>query len=695
MSNYHSGRLGLVPDAFYLGLISLAIQVAYARLASGFAGGNEIYLSVFFFIWLFFTGIGAIVIKTSKLPALFILLGILTMGLSTLFYLAPGLIGILPGQLIPPSIYLITLTIILIPLCLVNGGLFSSIAAGLKSQGKSGRTYWAEALGALIGGIIATIYYSLGGRDYSLVVFAGILCIVPIIGANRIYQATIGLFAVLILILGLGNRIEDGLLKYRYQPFDYAGSVSGRMIRYDAVKTDEITTLYAGGLKVADFPDAITGQEIFYWPYLLKPEIMNIALIGAETHMVDNYIPAYIKRTYIYPDSRWRDLIDSAYLPSKNNCLIADPVSRFRQGAQTYDAIMLNLGDLLSLYDKRLETGYFLDLCRQNLSAEGILCVRLPAYEGIWHGNLKIRINDVYNNLKQPFGEVIVIPGDYIYFIAGCGRSINNDMLAANLAEQRINSSYFTPALIQSRLNEFKLTEVLSQLKSHSRPLDSMVIGPGLAYYLARFNPAFDMPKYINPLAAIAFFTFLAIVAILIIKPKTKSVITVLNIVYFGLASFLFELMVMYSIQIIGGYLYLALGIVVSMFMLGLAGGSYLGTYKIINSDNLPNTITSGSVFSIILIAAAASAFMWIHANIFILLIILMVAGFAGGYGFAANARIFDNKPGLPYGIDLAGALIGALGGMMVLLGVIPIEVVLAAILAGGIILVATNKALC
>lgn len=246
LSNYHSGRLGLVPDAFYLGLISLAIQVAYARLASGFAGGNEIYLSVFFFIWLFFTGIGAIVIKTSKLPALFILLGILTMGLSTLFYLAPGLIGILPGQLIPPSIYLITLTIILIPLCLVNGGLFSSIAAGLKSQGKSGRTYWAEALGALIGGIIATIYYSLGGRDYSLVVFAGILCIVPIIGANRIYQATIGLFAVLILILGLGNRIEDGLLKYRYQPFDYAGSVSGRMIRYDAVKTDEITTLYAG-----------------------------------------------------------------------------------------------------------------------------------------------------------------------------------------------------------------------------------------------------------------------------------------------------------------------------------------------------------------------------------------------------------------------------------------------------------------
>lgn len=164
----NSGRLGLNSDAFYLGFISLSIQVVYARLAVSFAGGNEIYLSLFFFLWLLFSGIGALFTRAIKQSILFLILSIASPIFAAIFYLTPKITRNLPGQLISPEIYLFALIIALLPICLINGGLFASISHSLKSDNRSARAYFGEAFGAFIGGLVTTAYYFTGGGIFHL-----------------------------------------------------------------------------------------------------------------------------------------------------------------------------------------------------------------------------------------------------------------------------------------------------------------------------------------------------------------------------------------------------------------------------------------------------------------------------------------------------------------------------------------------
>ena len=691
----HTRGLGLNKNAFYLGLISLALQVVLARLAVGFAGGNEIYLTLFFLLWLLFTGIGAVFIKSKKTSALFILLNLLALIAPALFYIAPRLIGILPGQLIPPVAFIVTITVTLAPICLTNGALFSSIAAGVDESLKTSRIYWAEALGALGGGALVTLMYLTGIRDYTMILLIVISGLSSHFIKRKVIRSLTALLIMLVFFWGLGNPIENALLRWRYKPFDYLGSVSGRMVRYDAVKTSDITTLYAGGMKVGDFPDDVAAQEIFYWPLLIKPNIKNIAMIGVESPLVREFIPKSIFAYFISPETDWLDLLDGDYFKLHRGYIKDDPVFYFKNHETKYDAIIINLGDLLSLYDKRLETRYFLDLCSKGLRPYGMLFVRLPAYEGLWPDELKSRINDIYENLRSLFGNVRVIPGDHLYFAAGLIANTDKDYLIANLEKSQIESSYFTPALIRSRLNDFKLDEVSRQLNENTRRVDNLVIGPGLDYYFSRFKEGFNFLNSRNIWTLLILFAIILLAVLIGQRGRRLASIALINIVFFGMASFCAELLVLYKFQLMGGYLYIALGILIGLFMFGLASGSYLGTSIIMNRANVPTTIRNGSILTLVVMAAAVAIITLISHNIILLLISLALAGFAGGLGFTLNAGYFDKNPGLPYGYDLAGAFMGTSLGTAILLGSLSAEIVLGVVLVSGIILIATNRALC
>ena len=83
-----------------------------------------------------------------------------------------------PGQLIPPLYYLLVIAMATLPVCLLNGALFSSIAGTSKETDAVGRTYLSEAVGALAAGLLSTAYYFTGGRDYSLLLFIALAAMI-------------------------------------------------------------------------------------------------------------------------------------------------------------------------------------------------------------------------------------------------------------------------------------------------------------------------------------------------------------------------------------------------------------------------------------------------------------------------------------------------------------------------------------
>jgi len=687
----NSRRLGLASDAFYLGFISLSIQVVYARLAVSFAGGNEIYLSLFFFLWLLFSGIGVLFIKQFRPSLLFIILGLASMIFAVIFYLTPKIAQNIPGQLISPEIYLLAVIIALLPICLINGSLFASIANSLKGNERSARTYLGEASGAFIGGLVTSAYFLAGGREFSFIIFISIFSFKPILKTHKFYRVIILICGLVIIILNLGNPIEDWLLQKRYRPFEFEKSASGRLIRYDIVNTDGLSILYSGGVKVADFPDEITGQEIFYWPFLLKPAMKNIAFVGADFQMVYRLIPSRIEPLFINPEKTWREITPAEYLPPEKYCLQADPIAFFKNNKAKFDVIVINLGQLLSIYDSRLETRRFFNLCRKSLADSGLISVIIPAYDGLWRDDLKQRLDDIYAKLKSIFPDVGFIPGSDLTFIGSDVVSIDASEFILRIDSLGINSSYLTPPLIQSRLNSFKVNQVKDQLNMSGNLSDRIAIGHGLSYYFSQLNFHFIFKNMVNKLNLFALFCCLIVAAWFLSGKSRMKFVPLVNIIFFGLASFLIEIMTFYHIQLLGGYLYIALGIIVGLFMAGMALGAFIGTYSK-ESLNLPKIIIDGSAVALLIFGLLAGIILLTRGSELILLVVNTLAGFAGGLGYASCSKEFDFHPGLPYGFDLGGAMLGTAIGLGILMATITVETAMIVMISMIIILLATNR---
>jgi len=464
------------------------------------------------------------------------------------------------------------------------------------------------------------------------------------------------------------------------------------MIRYDSVRTKDITTLYSGGIKVADFPDEITGQEIFYWLYLVKPAMKDIAFIGAEYHMVDRFIPNNIKRVYIYPEKNWRKLINGLYLPPDENSWVDDPIAFFKKNPRRYDAISVNLGPLLSFYDYRLETRRFFEFCHTNLAAGGVLSVTVPAYDGLWPKDLRTRLNNIYGSLKRNFADVHFVPGSELTFL--CSDSLGSDLTLPDISrrceELQLNSPYFNSALIVSRLNDFKIQEAKSQLIYSTSINQPMSIGYGLSYYFSQFGIKYGLKSFVNVYTVLALLLIIVAITLLFGNIWHKKSLPLLNIFYFGIGSFMLEMTAMFNIQMIGGYMYVAMGIIIGLFMAGMVFGAFWGAFITFRNKYLKVILNSSSI-PYFLFALLSVMYLFQPESTGLWLAMVGLAGIAGGLGYTVNARGFDARPGLPYGIDMGGAMVGTVVVGALLIATLPYTLIFCILGVSGLALFATN----
>ncbi len=464
------------------------------------------------------------------------------------------------------------------------------------------------------------------------------------------------------------------------------------MVRYDCVRNSDITSLYSGGMKVADYPPEKSTEELFYWPYLVKPDMNRIAMIGTEHMALDKIIPEGIDLNIIYPETSWYDLLNLAFIPDSGRVIRNDPIGFLKSNIIKYDAIIVNRGALVSLSGKRLETEYFINLCRDNLNTGGLLCFNVQAYHGNWRKDLTTRLAGLYNLISNKFPDIDFIPGDNLMIMAGQSIDLTPDTILSRYQSMNIESPIFNQRYIRSKLNPFNKSHFQESLETTTRKADPQDIGYGLSYYLSQTgsNMLMSLEQWRN----YYYITILSLILLTIALGKFRIVINVshLNILYFGSISLAIELVAMYKIQMIGGYLYIILGILIGLFMIGMAGGSYLGSL-LMKSHNLPKTlvrwlnITLGIMICLSLLTAI------VQSNQVILLIIIGLAGFSGGMGYAIGSLKSDSQAGIPYGIDLMGGIIGTLIGLGILFGELRIGHYFLAMAIIGIILLANKQA--
>jgi predicted membrane-bound spermidine synthase len=173
-----------------------------------------------------------------------------------------------------------------------------------------------------------------------------------------------------------------------------------------------------------------------------------------------------------------------------------------------------------------------------------------------------------------------------------------------------------------------------------------------------------------------------------------------------GFSVMVFQILILLSFQIIYGYMFYKLGIILTAFMIGLAAGGWWVTKIMPGLKNDAAAFMwsqcaiciyplSLPIFFGRLAGSASSGMSWLGSNI-LFLVLPVLAGFIGGFQLPLANKIYLGKErevgsaaGLSYGSDLLGSCLGALltGALLIPIIGIPKTCLLIAVMNSAVLI--------
>jgi spermidine synthase len=177
----------------------------------------------------------------------------------------------------------------------------------------------------------------------------------------------------------------------------------------------------------------------------------------------------------------------------------------------------------------------------------------------------------------------------------------------------------------------------------------------------------------------------LAVVILLSFRQRFSSQVSqslTIRVLYgvatFGLTGISLEILIVFAFQVFFGYLYYKIGLLLALFMVGLAGGSFIFSYYPKNRASELKTLITFQIVLACFCLALALVVIYFHNspalgyhNFFYreaFSFLSLLAGFIGGTHFPlANRLLLKGQTrvgpvaGLIYGVDLLGSFLGCL----------------------------------
>jgi spermidine synthase len=313
----------------------------------------------------------------------------------------------------------------------------------------------------------------------------------------------------------------------------------------------------------------------------------------------------------------------------------------------------------------------------------------------------------ILDTLKNVFHFVKIIPGDVNLYLASNSNKlekVTTHEIIKRLEERKIKTSLFTKGYVEFRLHErwmkwFSQSMEKKEVKINSdfRPIGVFL---SLSYWNALFSPyltgIFKWFEGFSLQLSMAFITFstLLMAIIFIWRPLASRQSIPYVIFTTGLAGMIFNLSVIFTFQTFYGYLYHQIGLLIAIFMFGVALSSFYMTRRleIIKRGSLLflNVEVAIIVFSFLFpfIFAIPSQYLEKTAVSFLVYLVFLIISFLSGawigLQFPLATKIYlatsskegtlGYTAGLLYSADLMGGFLGGLFGGMLLLPILGLK---------------------
>jgi len=702
---------------FIVGLSGIIAQVLLLRELLVSFYGNELTLGIILANWLLAEALGVfsagkLVDKLKNkispfvtLEALFVLALPIAIFLSRIFKVVLGVpfaeaIGL-------STVYFVSLLIIL-PVGFLHGALFSSSVKlySLFRKGPAhsiGEVYAWEIIGTIGGAIILTYllipYLSSFWIVFivslvNLIVAAIFLKIQP--GNKYLTLGFIGL--AFVLVIGLNpNYLDKVSVNKQWQGQEvltYRNSVYGNIV---VTRKGEQNTFFYNGSPVvtAPYPDITFAEEFANLPLLFFSNPHDVLIIGSgagglineiEKHAVkkidyaelDPLLIAMLKK---YPAG----LINKELSDKRVNVINSDGRLFLNKTNSVYDIILLGLPKPTDLSLNRLYTREFFSLARKRLKQGGIIAIWLPGSLSYLSRELRDLNACIINAMSRAFKYVKVIPGDYNIILASDSPGITRITAGAivkKMNDRGISTGILTLAYLDYRLSREKADwfdkSSLAATKEVNHDFHPIAVFEMLIYWNKQFSlklaKSLEALRSIN-LTIVVFFLGVLTLGLLFISSCRRRIKLSYAIATTGFFGMLMSLILIFGFQVVYGYLYHMIGMLIGIFMAGSAAGSIFVTNRLGRIKNSLGLLV-GLEISVLLFSSAVPLILllmksctWIFSCLF------FTAGALVGMEFPLASSMYSDKEaalgetaGVLYAADLIGGwFAGILGGVVFL----------------------------
>jgi spermidine synthase len=273
------------------------------------------------------------------------------------------------------------------------------------------------------------------------------------------------------------------------------------------------------------------------------------------------------------------------------------------------------------------------------------------------------KLSSLYNTVKAHFKHVLLLPGQKVFFLCS-DRPLAIDIPAA-LEQKNVDTAYIS-GFFYGNLTRQRI-DYLNQHLDSSTPLNTDT-GPHLmrlmfSQWFAKFQT--------SPLG---FFLALAILSIVYLLQISREEYVLFSTGCMTMGS---EILVIFAFQIYFGYIYLQIGIIITVFLAGLLPGAWLG-HKLQRPRNQILVLTDGLLIAMLVLFVLAIVAFADRLPVSFYLMFGFMVSMACGYQFpvALSLKGSDNTAATrTFSADLIGAACGTLLTSVVLipyLGILP-----------------------
>lgn len=722
-------RRSIIISVFAAGFTAMVSQIVFMRELFTVFCGNELSIGFMLASWLVGGAIGSALLgrfadRARSGVNLFLICQILLCLLLPLSIVAIRLVkyalGINPGEMVSLSLIVLSGFIVLLPVSVILGLMFSLSCRLYRSSSVSGasiigKIYLFESAGAMAGGLLVSFILIKMLSSICIMAMLGVLNIacslaIPIV-FKEVRPRTLFLFisnlALAAIVLMWPFRIWEKLDRYslgkKWHGYELIASRDSVYGNIALTKSGAEFSFFNNGLRLATIPDTQASEEAVHFALLEHISPKEALIIGggvggladeAMKHPLRkiDYIeldPLIVKMAEEYLPKRCLGFIDDWRVSLIN----ADGRYFIKNTKAKYDCVIVHLGDPQSALMNRFYTVEFFKEVKRVLNAGGIVSFAVTSSEDYMNKELRNFLRSIYATLNKVFSSVKVIPGNTAYFLAsdaGDTMTYDYNILMQRARARELNLKYVREYYLFSRLSAQRISCINDILKAGDKIRINYDFRPVAYYYdlvfwASQFRDTIfrwllgamtEMKLWGCVFGGSLAVVFLGLAGLRRGAPFRGAVVMTMAIS--GLSMMAFQILVLLVFQIIYGYLFYKLGFILTSFMIGLVLGSSLALKimpKIRNDKRAfglaqcvicvyPLMLAPAFLW---LAGAKGDAAVWLGANVIFPLLSVM-AGFAGGFQFPLANKIYLGRDdglartaGIMYGTDLAGSCLGAI----------------------------------